>query len=324
MSHIDRDQPSDPPEHADPGQDAAVLRRRQLLRHSALLVGVAGVGTAIAAAPKQAAAADGDNLLLGENNAATSTTNVSINQPVGSNNPTLALRNGSGPSLSLQPLAADFPGAMELGEIANTELGPIIGVDSELGLATTYLATGIDLADLPTPYPLPVPVRLLDTRTAGGRARVLRTSSGAWDSTFRLKSGAWIDVEAVVVTGEYETPGAWVNIVSVSSQANGNLAVYPPGAYPGTSTLNFTKGVTLANGAFVGTGIVAGRYAIRIRASKPTHVVLDLTGLVIKGTAPTPTAGKASGQAKKRSSNAKLKRRLRSSLAERLRSNLER
>jgi len=141
-----------------------------------------------------------------------------------------------------------------------------------------------------TPYPLPVPVRLLDTRTAGGRARVLRTSSGAWDSTFRLKSGAWIDVEAVVVTGEYETPGAWVNIVSVSSQANGNLAVYPPGAYPGTSTLNFTKGVTLANGAFVGTGIVAGRYAIRIRASKPTHVVLDLTGLVIKGTAPTPTA----------------------------------
>lgn len=322
MANIDSEPTSDRSDSAgQPGQGDTQLRRRQLLRHSALLVGAAGVGTAIAAVPSTASAANGDPVVLGEVNAASSPTTMAINSAAGSHEPTLELRNNRGPSLALQPLAADFPGSMELGEIVNTELGPLIGVDSELGLATTYLVTGIDLADMPTPYPLPKPVRLLDTRTAAGRARVLRTSSGAWDSSFRLKKGAWVDIEAAPVTNEYQTPGAWVNIVSVSSQANGNLAVYPPGTYPGTSTLNFTKGVTLANGAFVATGIVAGRHAIRIRASQPSHVVLDLTGLVIKGSQPTP-AGKSAGQGK-RSSVAKLKRRLRSTLAERLSRSLD-
>lgn len=319
MSHDDSAQSTS---SATSGESELPVERRKLLRRSALLAGAAGVGAAVLSTPTRASAANGDPVVLGQTNAASSPTTMAINAAAGSHEPTLELRNNRGPSLALQPLAADFPGAMELGEIVNTELGPLIGVDSELGLATTYLVTGIDLADMPTPYPLPRPVRLLDTRTAAGRARVLRTSSGAWDASFRLKKGAWVDIEAVPVTNEYQVPGAWVNVVSVSSQANGNLAVYPPGTYPGTSTLNFTKGVTLANGAFVGTGIVAGRYAIRIRASQPSHVVLDLTGLVIKGTAPTPTAGQASGQAK-RSSVAKLKRRLRSTLAERLSRSLD-
>lgn len=318
MSHDDSAQSAS---SSESGESEALVQRRQLLRRSALLAGAAGITTAVLSAPTRASAADGDNVLLGEDNVATSTTSLVINQPVGSQTPTLALRNGSGPSLSLQPLAADFPGALELGEIANTELGPLVGVDSELGLATTYLVTGIDLADMPTPYPLPSPIRLLDTRTTAGRARVLRSSSAAWDSKFKLKAGAWIDVEAVPVTGEYDVPGGWVNLTAVSPAGKGYMSIFPPGQFPGTSTLNFKKGMNLANGAFIATGIVAGRYAFRIRTTRRTHVVLDLTGLVIKGAAPTP-AGKSAGQAK-RSSVSKLKHRLRSTIAERLSRSLD-
>lgn len=312
-----------------PPASKPTVRRRNLLRHGALLAGVAGVAT-LAAPTRPAAAADGDNVVLGEENSASSTTSLGIDVPVGGADPTLALYNANGPTLRLQALAADLGGALELGQIANTELGPIIGVDSELGLATTFLATGIDLADLPTPYPLPMPMRLLDTRTSSGRGQVLRTSSGAWDPSFRVRAGAWLDIEVAPVTAEFETPGAWVNLTAVTPLANGHLSVYAPGPFPGTSTVNFTKGVTIANGAFVATDIVAGRSAIRIRTSATAHLVVVLTGVTIRGTAPTPAAvaGKPADQQASakgsKTTRATLTRRLRSSLNERLRSSLSR
>lgn len=311
----------------------AVLQRRRLLRGGALLAGTAGAVALAAGAPMAAYAADGDPVELGSENASSNPTTIEIDGPDGGPDPALSLMNGSGPSLELEVLAEDVNWGLELGQIANTELGPIVGVTHpDFGLTTTYLATGIDLEDLPTPYALPKPTRLLDTRTLAGRSSVLGTSSGAYDSDFRLKAGAWLDIEVAVDTQTFEIPAAWVNVTAASPLANGFLSVYPPGDFSGTSTLNFLAKQTLANAAFVATGIVAGRFAIRVRVTSPTHVVVDLSGVTIKGTSPTPAAAAqqktrrmSTSKAKKSTaSRAALTRRLRSTLSDRVRNDLSR
>ncbi len=261
-----------------------VLRRRGLLRGGALLAGTAGAAALVAAAPTPARAADGDPVELGAENASTGATTIAINGAAGSADPTLILLNGGGPSLELDVLAEDVDWGLELGQLADTELGPIVGVTHpDFGLTTTYLATGIDLDDLPTPYALPTPSRLLDTRSSTGRESVLRTSSAAYDSEHRLKAGAWLDIQVAVESATFEIPAAWINLTAATPTANGYLTAYPPGDFPGTSTLNFQAKQSLANAAFVATGIVAGRFAIRVRTSTTTHVVVDLTGVTIKG-----------------------------------------
>ncbi|GAA3627380.1 hypothetical protein [Microlunatus ginsengisoli] len=299
-------EPSDPV-----GSDSRDLTRRWMLRG-----GVVATGAAVVAAmtPSAAMAADGDQVVLGGDNDASSATTIGIGGGAGSTDPALSLVNADGPSLHLEALAADYAAALELGQIANTVLGPLVGVDTLSGLSTTFLVTGIDLADLPTPHPLATPKRILDTRTSSGRSRVIRTSPGAYDSTFRLKAGAWLDVEVVVEGGDVIVPGAHLNVTSTGATSGGFLSVYPPGDFPGTSTVNYPGKMTIANGTFVGTGVVLGRYAVRVRASAPSHVVLDLTAVTIKGSAPEPAAQ----QAARSSRRARISHRLRSRLSERL------
>ena len=312
--------PTAPAPAPDPDQRAA-LGRRGLLRGGALIAGAAVGGVAATAlGGGVASAADGDPVLAGESNATEATTALTIGGSDGSAKPTLDLSNANGPTLHLQPLAADYSAEMELGQIANTVLGPVIGVDSLLGETTTFLATGIDLDDLPTPYALPKPVRVLDTRTTAGRSRIIRTSSGALNSDGRLKPRSWIDVEVSVEDADFEVPSAYLNVVATGGDANGFLAVYPPGDYPGTSTLNFQARITLANGCFVATGIVEGRYAVRVYGNALTHVVLDLTGVTVRGGSPTAAAAQKTSSAKA----ARAAKRLRSTLTERVRRNVSR
>ncbi len=294
--------------------------RRWLLRGGVVAAGAAVVA---AATPGAALAADGDPVELGAENAATAATSVTIGDAAGSTEPTLALQNADGPTLYLQPQVADYAAALELGQVANTELGPVLGVNSEFGPTTTYLATGVDLAAIPTPYPLPRPRRLLDTRTAAGRAGVIRTSSGAYDSAFRLKPGAWLDVEVAVEEADSRIPGAYLNVTATGTEAVGYLTAYPPGDFTGTSTVNFGKGATIANGTFVATGIVLGRFAVRVRASAASHVILDLTGVTIEGTVATPN-NKAAAKARRTQPSGATSGRLRSTLAARVLGRLSR
>ena len=293
--------------------------RRWLLRGGAAAAGAAIVA---AATPTAALAADGDSVTLGDENESTRNTTITIGAGGGSQEPALSLVNANGPSLFLEPLAADYAAALELGQVANTVLGPVMGVDTLQGLTTTFLVTGEDLADLPTPYPLPKPQRLLDTRTASGRSLVIRTSAGAYDSSFKLNPGAWLDVEIVADAGDVIIPGAYLNVTSTGAARAGYLTVYPPGDFPGISTLNFPGGMTIANGTFVAAGVVLGRYAVRVRAATtPTHVVLDLTGVSLRGRAPEPELAARSSEASRRT---KLTSRFRSNLGERLRDLLAR
>lgn len=293
--------------------------RRWLLRGGVLAAGAAVVAAAM---PSPAQAADGDPTELGAENEATSTTGIRIGADAGGPSPALALYNADGPSLFLQSLPYEFAPELQEGEIVNTEIGPLVGVTGERGLETTYVATGVDLDAMPTPYALPRPARLLDTRNPAKRT-VLRSSSGAFDSQFRLRPGAWVDVEVIVAGREFDVQGAYVNLTATGSPTGGYLSVYPPHpTFPGTSTLNFAANQTLANAAFVGTGIVLGRFAIRVRASATTHVVLDLTGVTVLGNPGVPVA--AAARAATRGKRPARTARLRTTLNELVRSALAR
>lgn len=295
--------------------------RRWLLRGGAV---AAGAAVLAAAAPATALAADGDPATLGEDNDATTTTRFSLTGDAAATTATVALQNADGPTLYLEPSADwELPPALEMGQIANTILGPVIGVDSfNAGLVTAYLATGVDLDDLPTPFALPKPVRLLDTRTSAGRAGILRRSSAAaLDSAGRVRPRQWIDVEVAVEDGPLDVPAAHVNLLAIGD-TSGYASVYPPGDFPGTSTLNFAAKQATANAAFVGTRIVLGRHAVRLFSSVLAHLVLDLSGVTIKGNEPVPAAARAQARTSKQSRGPSKGRRTR--LAERLLSRLSR
>jgi hypothetical protein len=276
------------PAHSEELADRATpLGRRGLLWTGAVLAGATG---AAVLTPRAAQAADGDEIVAGQENTATTTTTLTIGDSDGSDTPALALGNAGGPSLSLEALPASWAGDLAVGDIAGSELGPLVGVETLAGPATTYLVTGVDLAGIPSPFPV-TPTRLLDLRTATGRANIIRTSSpSALGTDGKLAAGQWIDI-AVSPTGpDYALTAAFLNLTVVAAGGGGYAAVYPPGVRPVTSTLNYAAGQTLANGAFVATGSVLGSHAVRLYSSNRAWFLLDVTGALASGIAQPPIA----------------------------------
>jgi hypothetical protein len=148
-------------------------------------------------------------------------------------------------------------------------------VDYGDGAVTTFLATGVDLTNA---YPIPA-ARLVDTRSKSGRASVVGSSTAPFDSVGRLKSGAYIDV-AVASTDDLALTGLFVNITAFESTAGGFLEIYTPGARPNRPTVRYQRNVATANHAFIGPAVSGGSYTVRIYASQPTQVLLDLVGAV--------------------------------------------
>lgn len=263
------------------------VNRRHLLRGGAVAAGAAVIG---AAALPSASAADNGPTVLGVANASTLATGITINAATGNTaRSALQLTNANGPSLALNALPDDWDGTLQTGQIANTTLGPLIGVDGGGSPVTTYLATGIDLDNLPLPVPLNPPQRMLDTRNTAGRTGILRNSGSALDSSGRLKAGSWIDVAIAEADGPTSVDAAFLNATSTGSLTGGYLALYPPGTRPVGSTVSFSKGISTANGAFAGVGYFGGAFVVRVYASATSHVILDLTGATIVGV-PGPDA----------------------------------
>lgn len=284
----------DPPVQSDPAdRPDPALQRRRLLRGGAVLAGAAGLTAIGSALAPSAEAADGDPVRAGLTTNATTTTTLEL---AASATPTLALRNADGPSLALQPLAADWEGPLAVGEIANTEIGPYLGVDQGGTATPTILATGQDLAQLALPVAI-TPVRLLDTRNAAGREGIVRRSSGALDSSFRLRAGAWIDIALAPADGDTTVDAAFLNVTVTGSLSGGYITAYPPGTRPLSSTLNYAKAQTIANGAFVQVGVAGTAFVVRLFASATTHVLADLTGATV-AEAPGPAAAVAAQRAK--------------------------
>ena len=116
------------------------------------------------------------------------------------------------------------------------------------------------------------PSRLLDTRGPGltidgtfsGIGQIGTASQPSVQLTVRGRAGVPSSATAVVV-----------NVTVTGSQSGGYITLWPGGAQPPTSTLNFAAGQTIANAAVVGT---AG--SVRVFSSVPTHIIVDVTGYV--------------------------------------------
>ena len=260
------------------------LQRRRLLRGGALLAGAAAGAVAVTAAgATKAEAADGDAVQIGERTAVP-------RAPAHPWRPHPAYHTG-GPSLRLNTLPNDWDDPLEAGEIANTYAGPYLGVsDGPTGSpVTTYLVTGLDLAELPVPVPYDDVDRILDTRSAAGRARVLASSPSPYTTGSRLKPGAYLDIAVAPGDGDFTLEGAFLNVTSIDSLNDGFLATYRPGPRPQVATTRFKKGVVETSSAFMALGVVNGDFAIRVYASTSTHVIIDVTGATVTGL-PGPSA----------------------------------
>lgn len=264
------------------GDQATRLARRGLLRSGAVLAGTVGVAAASAlAGATPARAADGDSVEAGRTNAATNTTTLTIGAAIGSSQPALSLQNVNGPSLQLSTLPDTFTDTLEVGQFAARADGPIVGVDYGGGPTTTYLATARDLQFQFLPVAI-TPVRLLNTTTQAGRAAIISASSTrALDTAGRLVGGQWLDL-GIALTTDVTLDAVYANLTVTGSLNPGYLTVYPPGPRPITSSINYTRGQTIANGGFFSTvaSTTTGFHTVRIWASATTHVLFDLTGYV--------------------------------------------
>ncbi|HEX8489272.1 MAG TPA: hypothetical protein VF642_12060 [Propionibacteriaceae bacterium] len=261
------------------------LDRRLLLRGGAVLAGAAGVSVIGAAmGSTKAEAADGQFMVVGQPNSCESTTAITLGAGTGGVPATLTLTNVSGPALRLARTNSDYDGGLKPGEIASTAEGLELGVGTDSLPQTTWLATGLDLDEIPFTFPVG-PTRVLDTRISGGREAIQTTSADAFDSSFRLKAGAWMDV-AIAPSDVAGLDAVFANITAVQPVKTGFITAYPPGDRPGVSTLNFTAGQTIANGAFSSISVASEEpdwIVLRIYSSSVTHVVLDMTGVTLRG-----------------------------------------
>ena len=164
-----------------------------------------------------------------------------------------------------------------------------------------------------------MPIRVLDTRSEEGRQVVIVSSPLAKDGRLPAKTEMTIAVAAA--DNEFVgIPALQLDVTVVHPAAAGHVSVYGGPDRPDTSTVNFTKGRTVANAAFVGTSV--GTYPVQFDPTKPPEdlelivvkvyttaaawIVIDLSGAYATGFEPdVNTAAKAA----KRPSPATLARR---------------
>jgi hypothetical protein len=138
-------------------------------------------------------------------------------------------------------------------------------------LVATHAAAGAQPSLVVTPagesafHPLP-PARLLDTRTGNGAPIGKLGSSATLLLQVRGRGGVPAGASAVVL-----------NVTVTGPTKSGFLTVFPSGtSQPTASTINFTAGATVANGATAALGS-DGKLAL-FNFTGQTDVVLDVTG----------------------------------------------
>jgi hypothetical protein len=281
------------------------LERRRLLRAGAVMAGVAaGAVAATTGAATKAEAATGNTLTLGTTNTADQTTEIAFTSSPNTG-ATLGLSNAnSGPTLFLNP-ESEWDGELNPGEIINTGQGPYIGTLVGEVPTTDYLVTGTDLAFQQVLYSVD-PTRLLDTRS--DLTNVIGASSNTpFDGESRLKAFQYIDVAVEPANEGYYVDAAFFNLTATRSLSGGYLTAYPPGDRPDISTLNFPKGVSIANGTFVALGQLGDSFALRIFTTATVHVILDYTGASVSEIPGSlaPAAAKKQAAARRRGRSTK-------------------
>jgi hypothetical protein len=170
------------------------------------------------------------------------------------------------------------------GEVASR--GLTVGLSTKGTLSATYLSTAGNTTNLvfdvtgyfvqnasgATYVPL-APARLLDTRVANGLKGVF---AAGVPRTFQVTGRGGVPAHAVAVTG---------NLTVVDATKAWAVALGPKATpSPATSTVNFSKGQTMANGLTVGlstTGTLSATYLST--SGNTTNLAFDVTGYFISG-----------------------------------------
>jgi hypothetical protein len=278
------------PRTTTPAEAAPAMRRRDMLRRGAVLAGSAGAAV-VALKPGSANADDGDNLVLGQPNTSSVVTTLTVGGDGGGTEPALALENADGPSLRMNALSHTWAGQLAVGEMAGTDLGPIVGVETPFGATTTYLVTGMDLANMATPF-ASHPTRILDLRSEAGRANIIRRSStSALAADGKLRSGQWIDIAVAFTAPDFSLEAVFANLTVVGPARSGAAVLYQPGVQPPVATVLFSPRQSLANAAFVATGEVMHHHAIRLSTKRSdAWFMVEISGGLAKAGVQIPLA----------------------------------
>jgi hypothetical protein len=126
-------------------------------------------------------------------------------------------------------------------------------------------------------------VRILDTRSASGRANIVN-ASGNLNSAGQLKAGKTIYINLDSLA--YFADSVSANVTVTDTEAAGYLTIWSgASARPNVAAINFAKGQTLSN--FVVSGIAEYSTTIvnvvTIFAVQTTHVIMDVAGFTMPG-----------------------------------------
>jgi hypothetical protein len=291
--------PSEPTDSDELEGKPSLGRRALLTRGGVVAAGVVGAGAVATAMAGPASAQAGDPVLMGDSNAA-GTDEVTALSAVNDTTSTLVLTNtgtdtdnNAGPALQLTPSAASNGEASTLvtdgGYLTTTSIGTYAG---ELWFTHNFSTTST-----PDIVPAPVhteatanvyaqllgPYRILDTRSASGRANIVNPS-GNLDSSGRLKGGSTIALNLDVLV--YFAEAVFGNITVVDQVAGGFLTVWS-GAVTRPTVAAINYGPTGALSNFLASGIAEYSTTILnvigIYADKTTHVILDVAGFAMPG-----------------------------------------
>jgi hypothetical protein len=272
----------------------AVARRRLLTGGGVVVAGAVGAGLAAAAAAPASAAAGGPVLQDTVNSAGTSATVTELDA---ANNTTPAFiltntgidtsttPNGAGPALRLAPSTATVPAAATVGGDLTATANGDLWFTHHFGGTPPNVAAPVHTEATANVYaPLGAPVRILDTRSASGRASIVNPS-GNLDSSGRLLAGKtiFINLDTLVFFGE----AVFANVTVTGSPSSGFLTIWSgAGTRPIVSTIDWpSAGTTLAN--FLASAVAAQSTtvvnAIAIFANQTTHVILDVAGFMMPG-----------------------------------------
>jgi hypothetical protein len=284
-------------EISEPDEGRARLGRRALLtRGGVVAAGVVGAGAVAAAVAGPASAAAGDPVLIGEANDggvggppteltaenAGVATFVIVNEGIDTTN------EGAGPNLKLIPSSATG-----LGPAATTAGGDVTATGDGSLWFTHMFTEGTTSTIVPAPVhteatanvyaPLEAPVRILDTRTAAGRASIV-SASGNLDSTGRLKAGKTIAINLDSLV--YFAEAVFGNLTVTGMAGAGYLTVWSGAtARPVVSSIDFGATGSLANFVSSGTSEYSTTIlnVVAIYAEATTHVILDVAGFTMPG-----------------------------------------
>jgi hypothetical protein len=257
--------------------DQTIGRRRLLRRAGTVAAGVAGAGvvSAVAATPAQAASGSFDS-------ASATTPAVKVS------NTSLDANGGAGPQLAFTPTGSFIDPQAPVGSVSMDTDGFIwvrdagIGADAATNFVHTTANSNLTVAI--------APVRALDTGTAPGRARVLNQEN--INAAGQLMAKKWIHLDlsgSELVNYGFAVLGG---IIAVTPSLAGYLTVVPYGSVnygvaPITSNLNYVKGVSITNSVFVGLGgdldldTPLPTDVISIYSLVATRVIFDVSGFVV-------------------------------------------